>query len=204
MIAFLQGTLLDIESDAIILNVGGIGYRVMIPSNLMVSLPPKGTVMEIHTYLNLREDNISLYGFMTKADLAIFNKLLTVTGIGPKVALNILGATEQKRFVRSILNEEVSYLTKLPGVGKKTAQRLILELKDKLTLSEEVSLEGAGTKELSAPAAEDALQALMSLGYQKDEVLSLVLKGQEVLENGFSAQELIRFVLKGTAENRRG
>lgn len=204
MITFLHGTLLDVDPDGIVLNVGGVGYRIMLPSKLMITLPPKGAVMEIHTYLNIRDDGASLYGFTTKGDLNLYKKLLTVSGIGPKVALNILGATEQDRFINSILTEEVSYLIKLPGIGKKTAQRLILELKDKLSLPEEMSLAGVAVTELSTPDLEDALQALMGLGYQKQEVLPLLLKGQEEFGNNLSAQELIRFVLKGTAKNRRG
>lgn len=203
MIAFLQGILQDIEPDAIILNVNGIGYRVMLPEKIIMSLPPRGEVMEIHTFFNLREDSASLYGFMSKDELGLFKKLLSVSGVGPKVAMNIMGATENIRFIEAILGEEMNYLTKLPGVGKKTAQRLIFELKDKLTLPEGMIVDGSMALGTKSASGQDALDALLELGYQKQEVLPFIAKGQEVLGMESAPQELIRFVLQGIAKGRR-
>lgn len=203
MIGFLQGTVIDVDTDYIVLNVGGVGYRVFLPSNLMNPSPAVGTELRLHVETEVREDSVTLYGFRKKEELKLYQKLRSVSGIGPKVAIGIMGAAEESRFIRSILNEEINYLTKLPGVGKKTAQRLILELKDKLSLP----VEQLDTKELegsSAPVLEDALQGLLSLGYLKPEVMPLLLKGQEILGSECNTQDLIRFVLKAAGNNRRG
>lgn len=203
MIGFLQGTLQDIDEDSILVNVGGVGYQVLLPSNAFAALPSLGTEIELYTHMEVRESNIALFGFPNKQELQLYKRLLTVSGIGPKGALNIIGAIEHKRFIYAILNEEINYLTKLPGVGKKTAQRLILELKDKLSLPVELYPEYKETSEL-ASAALDALQGLENLGYQKQEILPFLTKGQEVVGPKASPQELIRFVLKEVAKSRRG
>ncbi|NLC76192.1 MAG: Holliday junction branch migration protein RuvA [Clostridia bacterium] len=203
MIAFLQGTVIDIEEDSVILNVGGVGYRVFLPDNLMALLPPIGAELQLHVEQEVREDRVALYGFKDKEQLQLYRKLISVTGIGPKVALGIIGATDPGRFIRSILNEELNYLTKLPGVGKKTAQRLILELKDKLTLPESQLHRGTTDTYLSS-VREDALEALVSLGYQKQEVLPFLAEGHQVLGDQCGVQELVRFVLKAAGKNRRG
>lgn len=203
MIGYLQGILQDRDEDSILINVGGVGYQVLLPTNVFATLPDLGSEIELYTHMEIRESNIALFGFPDKQDLQLYKKLLTVSGIGPKGALNIVGAVDHKRFIYAIANEEINYLTKLPGVGKKTAQRLILELKDKLSLPVELSPEYTGTSEL-ASAALDALQGLESLGYQKQEILPFLIKGQEVVGQKASPQELIRFVLKEVARSRRG
>lgn len=203
MIGFLQGILQDIEEDSILINVGGVGYQVMLPSNAFASLPSLGSEIEVYTHMEVRESNVTLFGFPNKQDLQLYKKLLTVSGVGPKGALNIIGAIDQNHFIYAILNEEINYLTQLPGVGKKTAQRLILELKDKLSLPVDLSPKYTGTSEL-ASAALDALQGLESLGYQRQEILPFLVKGQEVVGKKASPQELIRFVLKEVAKSRRG
>lgn len=196
MIAFLKGVLVSIEMDSITVDVAGVGYSVLIPKNAINFLPSIGGEIQIHTHLNLREDGATLYGFNTKEELSLFKKLISVTGIGPKVAINILGATERGRFVTAIFNEDLNYLTKLPGVGKKTAQRLILDLKDKLSVTEDMMPNVGQLYELPDNGLEDALQALISLGYQKQEVMSLLVKGRDELGDSHSTQDLIRFVLR--------
>jgi Holliday junction DNA helicase RuvA len=202
MIGYLHGTVVDVDNDYVILNVGGVGYRVTLPANLMNPSPAIGTELQLHVELELREDSVTLYGFRGKEDLKLYQKLRSVSGIGPKVAIGIIGTAEQSRFIRSILNEEINYLTKLPGVGKKTAQRLILELKDKVSLPE-YQLDSKVPDGPSSPVLDDALQALLSLGYLKPEVLPLLVKGQELLGSQCDAQDLIRFVLKAAGKNRR-
>ncbi|MFA5536190.1 MAG: Holliday junction branch migration protein RuvA [Bacillota bacterium] len=204
MITFLKGVLVSKEPDSIVLDVGGVGYLVLIPKNAMDLLPPMGSLVQINTYFNLREDGATLYGFVEKEELNLFKQLISVTGIGPKVAINILGSTKEKPFVAAILNEDLNFLTKLPGVGKKTAQRLILDLKDKLQITEEVMANLGEARDLSDASLDDALQALLNLGYQKQEVIALLVKGKSQLGPGYSSQDLIRFVLMDQGRAGRG
>lgn len=204
MITFLKGILVSIETDNVTLDVAGVGYCVFVPKNVINFLPPIGNVLQIYTYLNLREDGATLYGFITKDELNLFKKLITVSGVGPKVAINMMGAIEKGRFVSAIFNEDISYLTKLPGVGKKTAQRLILDLKDKLSSTRDLEATINISSELTGSSIEDALQALIGLGYQKQEVMPLLIKGRDILGDELSAQDLIRFVLKGQGKAERG
>ncbi|HHW07458.1 MAG TPA: Holliday junction branch migration protein RuvA [Clostridia bacterium] len=203
MIGYLQGILQEIEGESILINVGGVGYQVLLPANALISLPAVGSKIELYTHLEVREDSVALYGFVNKEDLQLYKKLLTISGIGPKGALNIIGSIDQNRFVYSIINEDLNYLTKLPGVGKKTAQRLILELKDKLSCPADAAFRPPGTEEQGANIS-DAILGLQSLGYQKQEVWPFLTRGLEVLGREASPQELIRFVLKETAKARRG
>ncbi|HHY59519.1 MAG TPA: Holliday junction branch migration protein RuvA [Clostridia bacterium] len=203
MISYLQGILQEIDEESIVLNVGGVGYRVFLPGRALASLPSVGSQVELYTHLDVREDGLTLYGFLDKQDLQLYKKLLTISGIGPKGALNIIGAVERNRFIASIFQEDLGYLTKLPGVGKKTAQRLILELKDKLALPEDMLVRSSGGGEYG-PNAADALLGLQSLGYQKQEVWPYLLQGLEVLGRQVSSGELIRFVLKEVGKARRG
>ena len=204
MITFLKGVLVSKEPDSIVLDVGGVGYLVLIPKNAMDLLPPMGSLVQINTYFNLREDGATLYGFVEKEELNLFKQLISVTGIGPKVAINILGSTKEKPFVAAILNEDLNFLTKLPGVGKKTAQRLILDLKDKLQITEEVMANLGEARDLSDASLDDAFQALLNLGYQKQEVIALLVKGKSQLGPGYSSQDLIRFVLMDQGRAGRG
>jgi len=204
LITFLKGVLVSKEPDSIVLDVGGVGYLVLIPKNAMDLLPPMGSLVQINTYFNLREDGATLYGFVEKEELNLFKQLISVTGIGPKVAINILGSTKEKPFVAAILNEDLNFLTKLPGVGKKTAQRLILDLKDKLQITEEVMANLGEARDLSDASLDDALQALLNLGYQKQEVIALLVKGKSQLGPGYSSQDLIRFVLMDQGRAGRG
>ncbi len=204
MITFLKGVLVSIETDNIVLDVGGVGYSVLIPKNAISLLPSIGSIIQINTYLNLREDGATLYGFIEKEGLGLFKQLISVTGIGPKVAINILGATSEKPFVAAIFNEDLSYLTKLPGVGKKTAQRLILDLKDKLHMTEEATVSPGNISGLPDENLDDALQALLNLGYQKQEIMSLLVRGKSELGPKYSSQDLIRFVLKDQGKAGRG
>lgn len=198
MIGYLQGVLQEIDEESVLLNVGGVGYQVFLPSNALAALPAVGSRIELYTHLEVREDGVTLYGFISKQDLQLYKKLLNISGIGPKGALNIIGAIDRNRFISSIIHEDLNYLTKLPGVGKKTAQRLILELKDKLSLPE-----ASGKGQYEANAA-DALLGLQSLGYQKHEVWPYIVKGLELLGRQASCEELIRFVLKEVGRARRG
>jgi Holliday junction DNA helicase RuvA len=161
MIAFLNGKLADIQSGAVIIDVGGIGYRVQVPLSLMSSLPEPGGQVMLHTHLAVREDDISLYGFRDRGELEYFLKLLNVSGVGPKGALAVLTLFMPGELGQVIVNEDLAALTKVPGIGKKTAGRIILELKDKISAA--VIKGGTGHKQPGLVA--DAIAALEALGY---------------------------------------
>ncbi len=174
MIAFLKGTIAAIEMDGVILEVNQVGYRIYMPVSEIERELGIGQEVCIHTYLYVKEDALSLFGFLRRDDLMLFEQLLTVNGIGPKAALSILSQLSADDLRFAILSDDASSIAKAPGVGKKTAQKLILELKDKLSLEdafeEKVSHQQAanGTGALTK-AAEDAIEALVALGYSATE-----------------------------------
>lgn len=161
MIAFLRGTLLQRTTDSIILDVNGVGYRVRVPTTTLSSLGDLGTPAELYTHLHVREDDLSLFGFATQDELDLFEMLLSVSGIGPKVALGILSSAPPNEIRAAIAQGNLEILSGIKGIGKKTAQRLVLELKGKIELGEEIS-------ELS-PLDGEVAATLINLGYSAAE-----------------------------------
>lgn len=161
MIAFLRGTILARTADAIILDVQGVGYRVRVPALTMATLGEVGAPAQVHTHMHVREDDISLFGFATLDELELFEKLIGVSGIGPKVALGVLSTAPPNVVAAAISQGNLDVLTTIPGIGKKTAQRLVLELKGKVEVGEEIG-------ELSALDQEVAA-TLINLGYSAAE-----------------------------------
>jgi holliday junction DNA helicase RuvA len=163
MIASLHGKILARTDDSLIINVAGIGYRVRVPTGTMANLGAVGSDAQLYTHLHVREDDLSLYGFANEDELQLFETLLTVSGIGPKVALGVLSKASPGTIRYAIAQGNAEALTKIPGIGKKTAQRLVLELKGKIDLA---ALSESG--ELS-PVDKDVLNALIGLGYSAAE-----------------------------------
>ena len=164
MIAHLRGKLLDKHPNQAIIETGGVGYDVTISVPTFSELTQIGTEVALHVYTHVREDALALYGFGRPEEKLLFEKLLTVSGIGPKLAITILSGMAADEMVRAIRGNDVARLTKIPGIGKKTAERMVLELRDKLPP------EGADTvKEIPSLSAvqEDVLSALTNLGYQR-------------------------------------
>jgi len=167
VIAQLRGRLLRKGPQEAVLDVGGVGYRVAIPVSTFYRLGEPGAEVELRTYTHVREDTLALYGFLTGAEQELFERLISVGGVGPKLAVNILSGIEVPDLVAALRTSDVTRLTRVPGVGKKTAERLIVELKDKMppAVPEETPM---------APAAdrpkEDLLSALVNLGYSRGEV----------------------------------
>lgn len=160
MIATLTGRLEGRSLDSLTVNVGGVGFRVFAPASSIQVCGQIGDAIVVYTHLHVREDVLSLYGFLGAAERDFFERLLGVSGIGPKVALSLLSALPLADLERTIANGDIDALTRIPGVGKKTAARLVLDLKGKLDLSQ------VGTWRTSAPAAHaDVLDALTHLGY---------------------------------------
>jgi Holliday junction DNA helicase RuvA len=157
MIASLRGRLIYKQPYSIIIEVGGVGYNVNIPLSTLSVLPQEGKDVFIYIYTHVREDTLQLYGFSSEDEKKIFITLLGITGIGPKMALNILSGIPHDELLQAIETEDVALLCRIPGLGKKTAHRLILELKEKLPT----------TKEPLGRVFEDTLSALVNLGYKK-------------------------------------
>lgn len=163
MIATIHGKLQSRTDDSLVVTVGGIGLRVRVTSGTLANLGAIGSEVQLFTHLRVREDELSLYGFATEDELRLFETLMTVSGIGPKVALGILSAASTDTLRIAIAQGNVEMLTTFPGIGKKTAQRLVLELKGKVDVS------GLGEVSELTPLDEDVVAALINLGYSAAE-----------------------------------
>ena len=164
MIAHLRGKLLSKHPNQAIVETGGVGYDVTISVPTFSDLPAVGGDVALHIHTHVREDMLALYGFLRSAEKTLFEKLITVSGIGPKLAITILSGMAADEMVNAIRGNDIARLTRIPGIGKKTAERMVLELRDKLP--PEKAGESPATPTLSA-VEEDVLSALMNLGYQR-------------------------------------
>lgn len=178
MYAYIKGELAEINIDHIVIETGGIGYQIFIPGQMFEYLPSIGEELKIYTYLYLREDAMILYGFLTKDDLELFKLLISVSGIGPKGGLAILSTLDADDLRFAVLSGDSKSIAKAPGVGSKTAQRVILELKDKLSLEDAFEKKTqnvqAEKESLSGTVKNDAVLALTALGYSSTESLKAV------------------------------
>jgi holliday junction DNA helicase RuvA len=168
MIGRLSGVLLEKTPPQVLLDVGGVGYEVDVPMSTFYNLPKIGEKVALFTQLIVREDAHLLYGFGTEAERATFKQLLKVSGVGPKVGLAVLSGMSVNDLAEAVAMQETGRLTKVPGIGKKTAERLMLELKDKLKVDVRITVGGEAAKPTTAA---DILNALMSLGYNEKEAL---------------------------------
>lgn len=182
MIAFIRGTVVDMTESTVILETGNIGYEIYMPANVMAKEIRIGQELKIHTYFHVKEDAMQLFGFLVKDDLEMFKLLLTVNGIGPKGALGVLSGITADELRFAVLADDVKTISKAPGIGKKTAQKLILELKDKLKLEDAFELKLAheqaaavtGVTAETADGRKEAVEALVALGYSNTEALKAV------------------------------
>lgn len=199
MISYIKGELADIREDSVIIENNGIGYQIFVPGSTLSSYQRTGVSVKIYTYLYVKEDVLCLYGFGSKEDLEIFKLLLTVSGIGPKGALGILSAISPDDLRFAVLSEDVKTISGAPGIGKKTAQKLIIELKDKISLAEafEKKLEGASAAAEASGMEEiqsEAVAALVSLGYTQTEALRAVRQVEGAQDMG--VEELLKLALR--------
>ncbi len=198
MIAFLKGTVEDMTENSLVLDVHGVGYEVLVPGQILDMMGGTGQKIKLYTYMQVREDAVVLFGFLTKDDLQMFRMLIAVNGVGPKAGLAILSALGADDLRFAVLADDAKRIAKTPGIGAKTAQKIILELKDKL------DLEDAFEKKLNAdritPEAavsgmvQDAVEALVALGYGSTEALKAVraVKGGENMD----VEQLLKEALK--------
>jgi Holliday junction DNA helicase RuvA len=204
MITFLDGKLTSALPTQAIVNVGGVGYEVFIPLSSYDKLPAAGQPVQILTHLHVREDAQILYGFMTSAERDLFRLLVNnVSGIGPKLALAVLSGMSVSHFKSAVVNADIASLSKISGLGKKTAERIVLELKDKLGVVaawEAASAEHAPTPEQSQ--ANEAVLALIALGYKQVDAHKTVRELQERGGEVKTAEELVKSALKKMAAGR--
>ena len=179
MIAFVRGTIADLTETTAIVETGGIGYEIFMPGSSLDRLNI-GRETKIHTYFHVREDAMQLFGFLTKDDLEMFRLLLAVNGIGPKAALGVLSGITADDLRFAVLSDDVKTISGIPGIGKKTAQKLILELKDKLTLEDAFERKLSHQEEVSVSDTElrdgskEAVEALVALGYSSTDAMRAV------------------------------
>ena len=204
MIAYIKGALAytEPEEGVAVLESGGIGYRILLSGRDLDLLPPVGEELRLYTHLQVREDAFVLFGFFTKEDRKLFQQLLGVNGIGPKAALGVLTALSADDLRFAVLADDAKAIAKAPGIGIKTAQKLILELKDKLSLEEafEACLENHQTKAAAGAASDlsearnEAVEALTALGYSASESLKAVRKVEAA--DGMSVEDILKAALK--------
>ena len=198
MIGYIRGSVVFLAAEHVIVDTNGIGYRVFMTGSSLAKLE-KSQEVKMHVYTNVREDAIQLYGFLDYDEYNIFLKLITINGIGPKVALGILSAIAPDNFRLAVLNQDIKAMTKLPGVGKKTAERLLLELRDKLGFSSEEKAQTMQSDFIgnsTGSAYDEALQALLALGYDKSEILPML---KQYAKENMTVEAMIKAVLKGFA-----
>ena len=203
MYAYLKGTLEEITEDNIVVEAGNIGYNVKVSTTTADLLPPLGNEVKIYTYTLVREDTFSLYGFLTRDDLEIFKKLITVNGIGPKGGLAILSVMSADALRFAIMAGDAKSIAKAPGIGNKTAERVILDLRDKVSLED--TLQGLGESVSTSTAISDsmnsdnamkkeAIEALVALGYSASDATAAVKK-VEVTEDA-TVESILKMALK--------
>lgn len=198
MITFLDGTLVEALPTQITVGVNGVGYQVFIPLSSFDRLPQPGASIRILTHLTIREDAHILYGFVTANERDLFRLLIHhVTGIGPKLALAVLSGMTVERFQTAVVESDVASISKISGIGKKTAERIVLELKDKVGIA--AAWEASSRKNAPSPAdahANDAVLALISLGYKQAEAHKAVKSAAQQLDPAAGSEDLIRLALK--------
>ena len=199
MFAYFKGILSEISDDGVIIEVNGIGYNILMPSNKIYELSDIGNEVKLYTYTCVREDAFSLYGFITNDELKLFKLLITVSGIGPKGAMSILSVMNPSDVVSAILTGDSKFISSAPGVGKKTAERVILELQDKIQKmdigysAEMFNGKRSSNNEISDDA-KDAIDALTALGYSNVEAKEAVLKA--VSSNDANSEDILKNALK--------
>lgn len=199
MYAYIKGELAEKNTDHIVVEAGGIGYFIYVPVQSIDYLPDEGEQIKVYTYLYIREDAMVLYGFLTKDDLEIFKMLITVSGIGPKGGLGILSTLSADDLRFAILSGDSKTISKAPGIGAKTAQRVIIDLKDKMSLEEafEKKLDNnveSSQKTLNSSTKNDAVMALSALGYSSAESLKAVSK-VDITED-MDVEDVLKLALK--------
>ena len=203
MLSYIIGEVAEISADTVVVENNGIGFNIKTSAMTIDSLPPVGEMVRIYTYLHVREDAMQIFGFLSKDELEVFKLLLNVNGIGPKGALGILSAisTDDLRF--AVLSDDVNLIKSCPGVGAKTAQKLIIELKDKLRLEDAFEMAVNNKKKKNTVqdntviVMNEAVEALVSLGYSSKDAIAAVKKVENIQNK--NSEQILKEALKGLA-----
>ncbi len=198
MYQFISGRLVEKSAASVVVEAGGIGYAIHIPVSTFTALPELGQPVKILTHFVVREDAQALYGFHTEDERQLFRLLLSVSGIGPKIGLTVLSGIPIPELKRAIIDGDLEVLTAVPGIGRKTAERLVLELREKIVVDEKKNLAASFEKlQTQDVLVEDSLRALVELGYRKQNAQEAIRKAVKTLEAGkYSVPDLIRASLK--------
>jgi Holliday junction DNA helicase RuvA len=198
MIAVLRGTLLEKSPSRLVIDVSGVGYDVQVPLSTFYALGEIGAPVTLRTHTHVREDVLALYGFLTRLEQDLFERLIAISGVGPKLALAVLSGIEPPELIRAVRTQDVARLTSIPGIGKKTAERIALELKDRLP----ASLKAVDTPTAAAPAdqlRDDVLSALVNLGYHRpvaEKAVEKVLQGRSDVRFEDTMKDALRALMK--------
>ncbi len=203
MIAYVNGILENMEEGLAVVDVGGIGMNVFISGSTMDRMPGVGEAVKLYTYTSVKEDSFTLYGFLSRDELSLFKMLITVNGIGPKAGLSILSVMTPDDLRFAIMSGDSAAISKAPGVGKKTAERITLELRDKIRVTEDEMLNSSGTAAIDdlqgddILARDEAVAALVSLGYNRTDALKAVRKVIKTNDDAASdTEKLLKLALK--------
>lgn len=200
MFEYIKGVLEEAELEVAVIDAGGVGYEISIPLSTYEALPKKGKTVKLFTHFHVREDTQKLYGFITKAEREAFRKLITISKIGPKVALNVLSGLSIKDIVYSVQTQDSTRLRAISGIGPKTAQRLVMELKGKLDVGDvdvSIPLRKGDTKaDLDMSIRNDAYSAMISLGYNEAQVISAITRVEQAVDKDAPVEEWIKKALQ--------
>lgn len=200
MIAHIQGDLQFKSPEYLVIDVGGMGYQIQVPLTTFYYLPEVGNTVALHIHTHVREDALQLYGFQSRDEKALFLRLIGVAGIGPRLAVNILSGITPTELVETVSRRDSARLVAIPGVGRKTAERIIVDLKDKLPALEEGQPAAALVKDSATEAiVEDALSALLNLGYKKGMAQQAVEKACRQLQGQLTLEMLLKESLRSLA-----
>ena len=200
MIGRLQGTVIDKQAPDLLLDVQGVGYELLVSLSTFFAIPPVGESVTLHTHFVVREDVQQLYGFTERSERTLFRHLIKVNGVGPKMALGVLSGMSANEFSACVHNNDVDTLVRLPGVGKKTAERLVIEMRDRVG-SIEASVSSTNVHAAQPDLTQEAESALIALGYKPQDAAKMISRvaGDEVL----SVEQLIRRALKNMVSKAR-
>lgn len=199
MIAYVRGKVVDVSEAKVTVDVHDMGYRVFITSRDAQAMPPVGEMVKLHTFFSVKEDAMQLFGFLSRDDMEVFKLLLNVSGVGPKAALGVLSAMSADDLRFAVLAGDAKSISKAPGIGNKTAQKVILELKDKLSLEDAFEKRLENSAGGAAPAGmndakSEAVQALVALGYSSADALKAVKQADA--SDGMSTEDILKAALK--------
>lgn len=193
MIGRLRGSLLELDDTFAVLDVGGVGYEVEVTTSAAANLAAAPASVEIHTHLIVREDGQALYGFSNAAERNLFRALIKVAGVGPKIAVALLSTVSPEQFAAAVASGNVAAISRVPGIGKKTASRLVMELRDR------VGGLAAATSENATSASRDAIRALLSLGYREADAAQVVTDTVEALDDAAGVEDIVKEALRRIA-----